>query len=46
MRVSVQGWRLKWLYIRDSSAADMQLPRFTDVLEVMPKRSWKNILSP
>jgi hypothetical protein len=46
MRELVQGWRFNWLYIRDSSAANMQLPRFADVLEAVPKRSWKNILSP
>jgi hypothetical protein len=46
MRESVQGWRLKWFYIRDSSAIDTQLPQFTDVLEAVPKKSWKNILSP
>ncbi|KAK1677023.1 hypothetical protein QYE76_037871 [Lolium multiflorum] len=46
MRESVQGWRLKWFYIRDSSATDIQLPPFTDVLEAVPKKSWKNILSP
>jgi hypothetical protein len=37
---------LKWFYIKDSSASDMQLPRFTDVLEAVPRISWKNILSP
>ena len=46
MRESVQGWRLKWFYIKDSTAANMQLPQFVDVLEAVPKRSWKNILSP
>jgi hypothetical protein len=46
MKESVQGWRLKWFYIRDSSAADSQLPQFSDVLEAKPKKSWKNILSP
>jgi hypothetical protein len=46
MKESVQGWRLKWFYIRDSSAVDSQLPQFSDVLEAEPKKSWKNILSP
>jgi hypothetical protein len=46
MKESAQGWRLKWFYIRDSSVADTQLPQFADVLEVVPRRSWKNILSP
>jgi hypothetical protein len=46
MRESVQGWRLKWFYIRDTSTIESQLPRFSDVLEAKPKKSWKNILSP
>jgi hypothetical protein len=46
MKESMQGWRLKWFYIRDSSTADSQLPQFSDVLEAKPKKSWKNILSP
>ncbi|KAK1630785.1 hypothetical protein QYE76_005100 [Lolium multiflorum] len=46
MRESVQGWRLKWFYIRDSSTAEFQLPRFSDVLEAKPKQSWKNTISP
>jgi hypothetical protein len=37
MRESVQGWRLKWFYLKDSSAAKMRLPKFIDVLEAMPK---------
>jgi hypothetical protein len=41
MRESVQGWRLKWFYIRDSPTAELQLPRFSDVLEAKPKQSWK-----
>jgi hypothetical protein len=45
MKESVQGWRLKWFYIRDSSIADFQLPQCSDVLEAKPKKSWKNILS-
>ena len=46
MRESVQGWRLKWFYIKDSSTIQSQLPRFSDVLEAKPKQSWKNIISP
>jgi hypothetical protein len=46
MRESVQGWRLKWFYIRDSPTAELQLPCFCDVLEAKPKQSWKNTLSP
>jgi hypothetical protein len=46
MREPVQGWRLKWFYIKDSSVAKMRLPKFVDVLEAMLKKSWKNILSP
>jgi hypothetical protein len=46
MRESVQGWKLKWFYIKDSSVAKMRLPRFVDVLEAVPKKSWKNVLSP
>jgi hypothetical protein len=46
MRESVQGWRLKWFYVKDSSTTDSQLPCFVDVLEAKPKDSWKNTLSP
>jgi hypothetical protein len=46
MRESVQGWRLKWFYLKDSSAAKMRLSKFVDVPEVVPKKSWKNILTP
>ncbi|KAK1653019.1 hypothetical protein QYE76_070824 [Lolium multiflorum] len=46
MRESVQGWRLKWFYVKDSSTTESQLPRFADVLEAKPRHSWKNILSP
>jgi hypothetical protein len=46
MKESVQGWRLKWFYIKDSSPSDTQLPQFSNVLEAKPKKSWKNILSP
>ncbi|KAK1602838.1 hypothetical protein QYE76_017011 [Lolium multiflorum] len=46
MRESVQGWRLKWFYVKDSSTTESQLPCFADVFEAKPKDSWKNILSP
>lgn len=46
MRESVQGWRLKLFYVKDSSTTESQLPCFADVLEDKPKHSWKNILSP
>jgi hypothetical protein len=46
MRESVQGWRLKWFYVKDSLSPESQLPCFADVLEAKPKNSWKNILSP
>jgi hypothetical protein len=47
MRESVQGWRLKWFYLRDPSTARCNtcLPKFVDVLEATPKKSWKNILT-
>jgi hypothetical protein len=45
MRESVQGWRLKWFYVKDSPTTESQLPCFADVLEAKPKHSWKNILS-
>jgi hypothetical protein len=47
MRESVQGWRLKWFYLREPSTAGhvTRLPKFVDVLEAMPKQSWKNILT-
>ncbi|KAK1653482.1 hypothetical protein QYE76_071287 [Lolium multiflorum] len=45
MRESVQGWRLKWFYVKDSVTTESQLPRFVDVLEARPKDSWRNILS-
>jgi hypothetical protein len=45
MRESVQGWRLKWFYVKDSLTTESQLPCFADVLEAKPKDSWKNILS-
>jgi hypothetical protein len=46
MRESVQGWRLKWFYVKDSLTTESQLPCFAEVLEAKPKDSWKNILSP
>jgi hypothetical protein len=45
MRESLQGWILKWFYIKDSSVAKMRLPMFVDVLQAVPKKSWKNILT-
>jgi hypothetical protein len=47
MRESVQGWRLKWFYLRDPSKAGRNtcLAKFVDVLEAVPKKSWKNILT-
>jgi hypothetical protein len=47
MRESVQGWMLKWFYLRDSSAAGCNtcLPKFVDFLEAVPKKSSKNILT-
>ncbi|KAM0900767.1 hypothetical protein ACQ4PT_020418 [Festuca glaucescens] len=47
MRESVQGWRLKWFYLRDPSTAGCStcLPKFVDVLEATPKKSWRNILT-
>ena len=32
--------------LKDSSAAKMRLPKFVDILEAMPKKSWKNTLTP
>ena len=47
MRESVQGWRLKWFYLRDPSTPGCNtcLPKFVDVLEATPKKSWRNILT-
>jgi hypothetical protein len=47
MRESVQGWRLKWFYLRDPSTAGRNtcLLKFVDVPEAVPKKSWKNILT-
>jgi hypothetical protein len=44
---SVQGWRSKWFYLRDRPASGHRsdLPRFTDVLEATPKKSWQNDLT-
>jgi hypothetical protein len=38
---------LKWFYLKDSSIAgcDACLPKFADVLEDVPKKSWRNILT-
>jgi hypothetical protein len=47
MRESVQGWRLKWFYLRDPSThgCNTCLPKFVDVLEATPKKYWRNILT-
>ena len=47
MRESVQDWRRKWFYVRNESApfARTGLPTFEDVLEVRPKRTWKNVVT-
>jgi hypothetical protein len=45
MRESVQGWRFKWFYLKDSSATSTCLLKFVDILEAVPKKSWKNILT-
>jgi hypothetical protein len=46
MRESVQGWKSKWFYLRDqpSLGHNTGLPKFVDVLEATPKKSWRNIL--
>ena len=46
MRESVQGWRHKWFYMRDERAPTLcsGRPKFVDVLEAKPKKSWKNIV--
>jgi hypothetical protein len=38
---------LKWFYLRDPSKAGRNtcLPKFIDVLEVVPKKSWKNVMT-
>jgi hypothetical protein len=45
MRESVQGWRLKWFYLRDPSTAGRNtcLPKFVDVLEAMPTLAKKTL---
>jgi hypothetical protein len=47
MRESVQGWRLKWFYLKEPSTAGSNtcLPKFANVLEAVPKKSWKNTLT-
>ncbi|KAM0873436.1 hypothetical protein ACQ4PT_038066 [Festuca glaucescens] len=47
MKEYVQGWRLKWFYLRDRPASGHRsgLPKFMDVLEATPKKSWQNILT-
>jgi hypothetical protein len=47
MKESVQSWRSKWFYLRDrpSSGNRSDLPKFTDVLEATPKKSWQNTLT-
>jgi hypothetical protein len=47
MRESAQGWRPKWFYLRDQSTPgyNTSLPKFVDVLEAAPKKSWRNILT-
>ncbi|KAM0926342.1 hypothetical protein ACQ4PT_003453 [Festuca glaucescens] len=47
VRESVQGWRQKWFYLRDQQASSHRsdLPKFSDVLEAKPKKSWRNILT-
>ncbi|KAM0855257.1 hypothetical protein ACQ4PT_049891 [Festuca glaucescens] len=47
MKDSVQGWRSKWFYLRDrpGSGHRSDLPKFTDILEATPKKSWQNILT-
>ncbi|KAK1650719.1 hypothetical protein QYE76_068524 [Lolium multiflorum] len=48
MKESVQGWRHKWFYLRDTpmSGRRSNLPPFKDVLVAQPKKSWRNTLSP
>ncbi|KAK1642103.1 hypothetical protein QYE76_059908 [Lolium multiflorum] len=48
MKESVQGWRHKWFYLRDTpmSGRCSNLPPFKDVLVAQPKKSWRNTLSP
>ncbi|KAK1642383.1 hypothetical protein QYE76_060188 [Lolium multiflorum] len=46
MKESVQGWRQKWFYLRDTPVAGRRsnLPLFEDVLVATPKKSWRNVL--
>jgi hypothetical protein len=48
MKESVQGWRHKWFYLRDTPVPGRRsnLPPFEDVLVAQPKKSWRNTLSP
>ncbi|KAK1648153.1 hypothetical protein QYE76_065958 [Lolium multiflorum] len=48
MKESVQGWRNKWFYLRDTpvSGRRSNLPPFEDVLVAQPKKFWRNALSP
>ncbi|KAK1605882.1 hypothetical protein QYE76_029555 [Lolium multiflorum] len=48
MKESVQGWRHKWFYLRDTPVPGRRsnLPPFKDVLVAQPKKSWRNTLSP
>ena len=48
MKESVQGWRNKWFYLRDTpvSGRRSNLPPFEDVLVAQQKKSWRNALSP
>ncbi|KAK1607665.1 hypothetical protein QYE76_031338 [Lolium multiflorum] len=48
MKESVQGWRHKWFYLRDTPVPGRRsnLPPFVDVLVAQPKKSWRNVLSP
>jgi hypothetical protein len=41
----LMGWRQKWFYLRDQQASSNRsyLPKFLDVLEATPKKSWRNI---
>ncbi|KAK1694394.1 hypothetical protein QYE76_011091 [Lolium multiflorum] len=47
MKESVQGWRQKWFYLRDTPVAGRcsNMPLFEDVLVATPKKSWRNTLT-